>query len=438
MIILHTSDWHLGQTLHNARRHEEFEAFLGWLLGQVRRRGVGALLICGDVFDTISPGPQAQKLYYNFLTGVSGCGCRHVVVVGGNHDSPSFLEAPRELLRALSVHVVGAATANPDDEILSLRDENGDVELIVCAVPFLRDRDVRRVEASEEIDDKDRKLVGGIRQHYAGVVERALALACADTQGGATGSTPGVRPRAVPVVATGHLFASGASSGEGIRPMYVGSLGHVPAEIFHGDLAYVALGHLHQAQKVGGSDTIRYSGSPLPMSFSEASQKKSVVLVDLGAGTGDGGLAQDGHPRVEIIEIPVFRELARVRGDWDAIAAGLALLGARDADALLEVVYDGATLLPDLRERVEAACAGTRLELVRVGNEQQVRRVLSGTGGTESLDDLDCFEVFERCMEAAGVPDGQRPALQKAYKEIVDHLAIEGLLDQTGGDGCES
>ncbi|PKN46745.1 MAG: exonuclease sbcCD subunit D [Deltaproteobacteria bacterium HGW-Deltaproteobacteria-17] len=431
MILLHTSDWHLGQTLHNARRHEEFEAFLGWLLDQIRLRRVDVLLVCGDVFDTIAPGPQAQRLYYNFLTRVAATGCRHVVVVGGNHDSPSFLEAPRELLRAMSVHVVGAASDDPDDEILCLRDASGALEMIVCAVPFLRDRDVRRVEAAEDIDDKDRKLVAGIRRHYTEVVGRALALARA-------GTPDDGRSRTAPVVATGHLFAAGASSGEGLRPMYVGALGQVPAEIFHGDLAYVALGHLHKAQKVGGNDTIRYSGSPLPMSFPEASQGKHVLLVELGPGAGDAGDPHDARPRIEAIEVPVFRELARVRGDWDAIAAGLAQLAARDINALLEVVYDGAALIPDLRARVEAACAGTRLELVRVGNEQQVRSVLSGAGGSESLDDLDCFEVFQRCLDAGGVPGDQRPALLKAYREIVDLLSIEGRQGADGGDGCAS
>ena len=113
MKILHTSDWHIGRTLYGRRRYEEFEAFLAWLLATVEREQVAALLIAGDVFDSSTPGIRAQELYYRFLCRVAGSCCRHVVAIAGNHDSPSFLEAPRELLRALDVHVVGAERRQP-------------------------------------------------------------------------------------------------------------------------------------------------------------------------------------------------------------------------------------------------------------------------------------------------------------------------------------
>ena len=143
MKILHTSDWHIGRTLYGRRRYEEFEAFLAWLLATIEREQVAVLLVAGDVFDSSTPGIRAQELYYRFLCRVADSCCRHVVAIAGNHDSPSFLEAPRELLRALDVHVVGVSGDNPMDEVLVLRNQQNNPELIVCAVPYLRDRDIR-------------------------------------------------------------------------------------------------------------------------------------------------------------------------------------------------------------------------------------------------------------------------------------------------------
>lgn len=161
MKILHTSDWHLGRALYGKKRYEEFEGFLSWLAETIRQNKIETLLVAGDVFDTGAPSNSAQELYYRFLCQVAGSQCRHVVVTGGNHDSPSFLNAPKELLKALDVHVVGNATESLEDEVLTLRDKEGEPELIVCAVPYLRDRDIRVVEAGESVDDKERKLVEG-------------------------------------------------------------------------------------------------------------------------------------------------------------------------------------------------------------------------------------------------------------------------------------
>ncbi|HQP27484.1 MAG TPA: exonuclease subunit SbcD, partial [Candidatus Syntrophosphaera sp.] len=173
MKILHTSDWHIGRTLCGRKRYEEFEAFLFWLEETLHQEQVDTLLVAGDVFDTGAPSNRAQELYYRFLSRVATSSCRHVVVIAGNHDSPSFLNAPRELLKALHVHVIGGISDNRDDEVLVLSKEAGSPELIVCAVPYLRDRDIRVAEAGENIEDKERKLIEGIRSHYAEVAALA-------------------------------------------------------------------------------------------------------------------------------------------------------------------------------------------------------------------------------------------------------------------------
>ncbi len=401
MRLLHTSDWHIGRTLYGRKRYEEFEAFLHWLAETIQGDGIDALLVAGDVFDTSVPSNRAQELYYRFLCRVAASPCRHVVVVAGNHDSPSFLNAPRELLKALNVHVIGSASENPEDEVLVLRDGRDTPELIVCAVPYLRDRDIRVAEAGESVEDKERKLIEGIRSRYAAVAaiaERKKIELGAD----------------VPVVAMGHLFTDGGQTvdGDGVRELYVGSLAHVTAGIFPENLNYLALGHLHVPQNVNGSGIMRYSGSPLPMGFGEAMQRKSVCRVEF-------------HSRaasVQLMDVPVFQKLERVKGDWDGISRRILELSAAGSQAWLEVVYEGDEVMGDLRERLDAAVSGTQMEILRVKNSRVIDRVLGRIHEEETLEDLDANEVFERCLAVHDVPEQQRPELLRAYGEALSSL----------------
>ncbi|WP_289019434.1 exonuclease SbcCD subunit D C-terminal domain-containing protein [uncultured Desulfobacter sp.] len=407
MKILHTSDWHIGRTLYGRKRYEEFQAFLTWLDETIQQNEIDALLVAGDVFDTSAPSNRAQELYYRFLCRVAASSCRHVVVVAGNHDSPSFLNAPKELLKALDVHVVGSSTESAEDEVLVLRNEQDDPELIVCAVPYLRDRDIRVAEAGESVEEKERKLIDGIRTHYAAVADLA------EQKREELGAD-------VPIVGTGHLFTAGGQTvdDDGVRELYVGSLAHVTAGIFPACFNYLALGHLHVPQKVNGSEIIRYSGSPLPMGFGEAKQQKSVCLVAFDQIEGHSTAAS-----VQLIDVPVFQRLERVKGDWDGISSRILELSATDdpnrSGAWLEVIYDGIEVIGDLRERLEAAISGTRMQILRIKNNRIIHRVLGQIHEAETLDDLNVNEVFERCLAVHDVPEEDRPELFRAYRETV-------------------
>lgn len=399
--LLHTSDWHIGRTLYSRKRYEEFDAFLTWLAETIQQNEIDALLVAGDVFDTSAPSNRAQELYYRFLCRVAASSCRHIVVVAGNHDSPSFLNAPKELLKALDVHVVGSSTASPEDEVLVLRNDQDTPELIVCAVPYLRDRDIRVAEAGESVEDKERKLIEGIRTHYATVA--ALAEQKREELGAD-----------IPIVGTGHLFTAGGQTidDDGVRELYVGSLAHVTAGIFPACFNYLALGHLHVPQKVNGSEIIRYSGSPLPMGFGEAKQQKSVCQVEFHSTAAS----------VQLIDVPVFQKLERVKGDWDGISSRILELTATDTQGWLEVIYDGTEVIGDLRERLEAAISGTQMEILRIKNNRIIDRVLGQIHEEETLDDLNVNDVFERCLAVHDVPEEQRPELLRAYQETVSSL----------------
>lgn len=401
MRILHTSDWHIGRTLYGKKRYEEFEAFLSWLAETIEQNEIDALLVAGDIFDTSAPSNRAQELYYRFLCRVAASSCRHVVVVAGNHDSPSFLNAPKELLKALDVHVVGSSTESPEDEVLVLRNAQDAPEMIVCAVPYLRDRDIRVAEAGESIEDKERKLIDGIRTHYAAVA--TLAEQKHETLGAD-----------IPIVGMGHLFTAGGQTvdGDGVRELYVGSLAHVTAGIFPACFNYLALGHLHVPQKVNGLETIRYSGSPLPMGFGEAKQQKSLCQVEFHGTTAS----------VQLIDVPVFQRLERVKGDWNGISNRILELSATGSQGWLEVIYDGTEVIGDLRERLEAAISGTQMEILRIKNNRIIDRVLGQIHEEETLDDLNVNDVFERCLAVHEVPEDQRTELLRAYQEAVSSL----------------
>ncbi|MCK5863875.1 MAG: exonuclease SbcCD subunit D C-terminal domain-containing protein [Marinobacter adhaerens] len=405
MRVLHTSDWHIGRTLYGRKRYEEFEAFLTWLVETIQQNEIDVLLVAGDVFDTSAPSNRAQELYYRFLCRVAASSCRHVVVVAGNHDSPSFLNAPKELLKALDVHVVGSSAESPEDEVLVLRNGQDAPELIVCAVPYLRDRDIRVAEAGESIEDKERKLIEGIRTHYSTVA------ALAEQRRKELGVD-------IPIVGTGHLFTAGGQTveGDGVRELYVGSLAHVTAGIFPACFNYVALGHLHVPQKVNGSEIIRYSGSPLPMGFGEAKQQKSICQVEFHSTTAS----------VQLIDVPTFQKLERIKGDWDSISNRMLELSATDdpnqSGVWLEVIYDGTEVIGDLRERLEVAISSTQMEILRIKNNRIIDRVLGQIHEEETLDDLNVNDVFERCLAVHDVPEDQRPELLRAYQETVSSL----------------
>lgn len=418
MKILHTSDWHLGRTLYGRRRQEEFAAFLDWLLECISSRGIDVLIVAGDIFDTSTPGTAAQELYYRFLARVGSTGCRHVVIVGGNHDSPSFLDAPAGLLRALDVHVVGQACAEPADQVLLLRDEQDEPQLLVCAVPYLRDRDIRQAQAGESISDKEQKLLEGIRAHYEAIGKAAEAV------------NAGLAKQ-VPIIGTGHIFAAGGQTvdGDGVRDLYVGSLAHVHAGVFPACFNYVALGHLHVPQKVGGQEHIRYSGSPLPMGFGEAKQQKSMSLVQFTT-SAEGAFV----PQIELLDIPVFQRLERISGNLADICLRLQALREENEPIWLELLYTGAEVVSDLREQLEEQVAGSALEILRIRNQRVQQQVLEQELPEETLDDLDELEVFERCLQAHEVPEQQHDELLHSYHQVLDSLHGEDAMAEGAGE----
>ncbi len=401
MKILHTSDWHLGRMLYAKKRYEEFEKFLNWLVGFINTHQIDVLIVAGDIFDNTMPSNRSQELYYKFLYDVSNTCCRHIVIIGGNHDSPTFLNAPAQLLKAMHVHVVGEMCDELADEVITLYDQQYSAEAIICAVPFLRDRDVRTVEAGETLEDKSQKLIKGIANHYKAVGD--IAIEKRNKLGD------------IPIIGVGHLFTAGGktSDGDGVKDLYVGTLAYIAEDYFPACFDYLALGHLHIAQKVGKANNKRYAGSPIPMGFNEANQTKKILVVEF-----EGkDITIDEH------EVPRFQELHKIAGSIDVIKDRITVLKNQRSNAWLEVVLTGNDMVDDLIDIVNDQIKDSNLQALLIKNRQIELQVLLRANNTETLEDLDTQDVFMRCLTANDISEGDKADLLLCYNEILAEMA---------------
>lgn len=497
LTILHTSDWHLGRRLYGRMRYEEFEAFLSWLQETISAQKVDVLIVAGDIFDTMTPSNRAQALYYEFLGKVSKLCCEHIIIVAGNHDSPTFLDAPSNVLKFLNVHVIGTACDDLNDEVLVLDAVDGTPHCIIAAVPYLRDRDVRGSQAGESADSKDANVIKGILAHYDAVADIAKTKQSDLIER---------HERHIPIIATGHLFAAGGTTtdDDGVRELYVGSLGKISAGMFDDGFDYVALGHLHVPQRVGGYEHIRYSGSPIAMGFGEAKQQKQVLLVQFGATeqsieedakdnitpekpNADNELSlsstkaaakkvaiqtpelmddlfafveqeegaainvdetsftqseavqpdstftmsdltsqrlhHDESRQMQVISLPIpcFQKLAQITGDLTTIAATIKSLKPSES-IWLEVIYDGDEIVNELREEVNAMIEGLTCEVLKIKNTRTYNKVLNQQQSSETLQDLNELDVFDKCLEINGIADTQKASLRSAYEQILHNI----------------
>ncbi|MCG9129069.1 exonuclease subunit SbcD [Candidatus Poribacteria bacterium] len=296
MRILHTADWHIGQKLHERSRHEEHKQFLDWLLKLIKEHKIQLLLVSGDIFDTSLPSAEATNLYYEFLYKLSNESETYTVIIAGNHDSARHLEAPREFLKMGRIHVVGLVN-DPSECVFTFPPDNPRVA--VAAIPYISENELQHISFETEVEKSDR---------YQEFLKDLYTQCVAEM------------PTGIPKILMGHFFVEGGSisgserrtQGEPLNEsqpsIRVGGATAVHAADFPEDVDYVALGHLHRPQTIKGTDfPIRYSGSPIPLRFSEAHYRKKIFILNI----SDSGVLQ----QEEEIEIPVFKELCVVEGD---------------------------------------------------------------------------------------------------------------------------
>ncbi len=402
MKILHTSDWHLGRTLYGKKRYKEFEMFLDWLLIEIKNLAPDALIIAGDIFDTSTPSARAQHLYFEFLIKAQEL-LKKIIVIGGNHDSAALLDAPQSLLKCLKIEVVGKAKVNPSDEVIEIVNDEGELGALVCAVPYLRERDVRSSVAGESSVETYVGVNQGIKKHYSKVIEKAVEM-------------KGVKN--IPIIGTGHLFVAGGQliDGDGVRELYVGTVEKLPLDFIPTEINYLALGHLHQSQKVNGKNHIRYSGAPLAMSFGESTQKKELLIIDFS--TENLTIKTE----VKALEIPVFQPLKLLKGTLPILIDELNELALKgDAiwvEAQLTEVGVEERPFEILNKVVENSC----VELLRLKTPRLVENVLSHEDFQVQLEDLLPIDVFTKRLDREDVEGELAVELKTMFQSVVSEL----------------
>ncbi|GAB4271599.1 MAG: exonuclease subunit SbcD [Candidatus Rifleibacteriota bacterium] len=401
MRFLHTSDWHLGQNLLSRSRQSEHISFFNWLFDQIEQHKIDALLVAGDIFDCGAPPGYAQRAYYDFLSRLISSSCSQAFIIGGNHDSPTFLEASRRILDHLQIHVIGRACESLDDMIFELKGKSEQVEALLCAVPFLRDREVRKSLAGESSEEKIQALNLGIAELYKNIAFKARSMAEAEG-------------KKLPVIGMGHLFVSGCSLSESVREFSAGNLTAVHSDDFNDLFDYFALGHLHIGQKVAGKNNIRYSGSPIPMSFDECTREKIILLGDT-----------DDPENLQEIKVPVFQEMRLIRGDLSAIIAELAELKKEATGSIwVEVQCHEEREIPLLSQTIHQVVEESNIEVLAVRHIRKQKATLEGSAlSSLNLKELDPVEVFARRLDSeTDYSEEEIKELKHAFNTILEEI----------------
>lgn len=398
MKILHTADWHIGKKLHKHELSEDFDLFINWLCELIDRKRIDVLLVSGDVFDLANPSSEARKQYYQALMKMRRFNCK-IILTGGNHDSPAMLDAPKEILRELDIHIIGGLPSSLEDCIIPVSGESGATEFVIAAVPFLRDSDLRTANDGSTFEDRLEATRRGIKNTFFDA-----SVFCKENYTG------------VPAVAMGHLFAAGIETSESERDIQIGNQAAFEASQFGDTFKYIALGHIHKPQKVSAPVPTFYSGSPLPLSFSERKDGKRVLLIN----TEEGWEPQS-------VAVPVFRKLIKLSGSLQELQEKLdALKGKHQLESLLEIElfeqqYDAMKIF-----QLDEMVSGFEKEGFRIVKHRASFANSLKTAGlsqpNQQLQDLKPKDVFLELIADHEYEEKVRQEIESAFDELLEEL----------------
>lgn len=411
--LLHTSDWHLGQHFYGKSRRAEHQKFLTWLLNQVVEHNVDAVVVAGDIFDTGTPPSYAREMYFDFMVNMHQLGCP-LIVVAGNHDSVAMLTESKQLLLQLGCYVISAVGSELDDQIVVIKDEHGQQQAVISAVPFIRPRDVIKSQAGQSSQSKQHQLQEAITNHYQLLYKQAQKQA----------------DKEVPIIGTGHLTTIGASVSESVRDIYIGTLEAFPASEFP-PFNYIALGHIHRHQKVGKSDHIRYCGSPISLSFDESTQSKTVLLAEF---------EKSALLNVDTIAIPCFQPLAMLKTNLTDLELQVSqLIDEISLEAQqtiwLDVEVESTQYLSDLTQRINQIIVDKPIEVLLVRRAKHTRKQMTSAHSNETLDELTINDVFqtrlqEECWEGDELV-ARKSRIEQLFSQIVSDVEQGKVISHT-------
>lgn len=398
MKILHTADWHIGKKLHKHSLYPDFAIFIDWFCQLVDNENIDVVVISGDIFDLANPSAEARQQYFDALVSLHKLGCT-IIVTGGNHDSPSMLNAPKELLKSLNVHVVGALPEKMEDCLIPLY-KNGEIKYIVAAIPYLRDSNLHTATQSSSYEERLEAMRTGIANIYKQAAETAAA-----------------KYPEIPCIAMGHLFAAGVTTSESERDIQIGNNAMFNAFNFDSYFSYIALGHIHKPQKVSSNIPTYYSGSPLALSFSERTDNKRVLLIDTEVGW---------EPKS--ISIPSIRKLLLIQGNMEEIEEKLeALENHTDLPSLLEVELIEEQHSPQKILRFQAYIEAFDKEGFIIVKDRvrftDTLDTLSEVMGTQhTLEDLTPKDVFTSLLDQQDMDEESKNMMFASFHEILESL----------------
>lgn len=412
MKILHTADWHIGQLFHGYDRTNEHQLFLDWLVDTLHKEQIDVLLISGDVFDMANPSAISVKQFYQFLNQATSKSPQlQIIVTAGNHDSANRLESPKPLLESFSIQIVGMIEKDSTGAIdyvklmIPLKDKTGNITAWCIAVPFLRMGDYPAITGSVN------PYTDGVSRFYEEAYQHALTKK-------QTGQA---------IVALGHLHAQQAqlSDMDKNERLIMGGVESISAAAFHPDIAYVALGHIHKAQIIGGKEHIRYSGSPLPMSFSERNYKHQVITFEL---QGESAI------NIKSIEIPIAVPVISVPVKHETIEEVINQLqklpdatGSLESAPYLEVRVLEDKPDPSRRHKIEQALEGkyARLATINVKSSAIQNAGKTSSEPNQKLDDLKPVDIFSKIYESTY--GSQAPAdMLQLFNEVTQEISQNG------------
>ncbi|PKG82884.1 exonuclease subunit SbcD [Colwellia sp. 75C3] len=466
MRIIHTSDWHLGQYFYGKSRANEHQQFLTWLLAQVTTHNIDAIIVAGDIFDTSTPPSYAREMYFDFIAKLHLTQCQ-LVILAGNHDSVAMLSESQAVLASLSTRVItqvipasigegdlestlGSTALN--QQVFPLYNANGQPSAILCAIPFVRPRDVIKSRAGQSAKDKQQSLQQAISDHYQYLYQHALSLSKKLSKQIAKKQELD-EDEQLPIIATGHLTALGVSvsdsKSDSVRDIYIGSLEAFPASAFP-PADYIALGHIHRAQQVAKSDHIRYCGSPIPLSFDEAKQDKRVLMVDFTSGklnqvedlivpcfqplymvkTSVDEL--ESSLKETLTEFELFKEKQAKTDDSTELTAAISAGSALNIKAWLDIEIDNGDHLSDLSQRVSELAADMPFEVLlvrRCKKARQRRQAQLSQQDNSTLSELSLAEVFDSRLSQLDWQTDEEVARKTRLKQLFTEISV-ALADE--------
>ncbi len=398
MKVIHTSDWHLGQQLHGHNRQEEHQRALDWLAELVEAEEIDLLLVAGDVFDLTNPPNYARRMYYQFLERITRSGRVRVVITGGNHDSPATLHLADAFLRQHGIQVVGTGDEAIEREILEIRGPAGQLQAVVAAVPFLRDSVILPALPGESPTATIARRRANLKAHY-----RQIGQALARWQ-----------DAGLPLIATGHLYVRHSDDPEKQDNIYMGDRANMDVADFPPLLDYVALGHIHKAQALDPEGKIRYSGSLIPLNFSEKPDDKQVWLLEF----------EGRHLRnVEARKVPLSRRLKAITARPERLREQLVGFAERHSEPLEPWVWVKLDCTqgtpPQPAQLVGQAAEGLPLRVLSVTLLHAPGERADSTP-TEDLRNLSPIEVFDYVLAQNAIAEADAETLKKTFRELLE------------------